>query len=457
MRKATLLILTISLLFFITCRKPENIKANFNVPDITYVENCNLVTFNNRSKAATDYIWDFGDGATSIEKNPSHLYEKTGTYTVSLMASNDEYDDETMEDVTISKAGTFEKISGSTFVHEEYNNLLVESDDNFVLAATLFTEVKLSKVNSTGTVEWEKSYGNFLSNSCNALIKTLDNGYLMAGCAIVSPEQGKDNYLVKTDTEKNLIWERTYGGPNDDVANAVVQTDDGNYIVVGYTNDDNNYNAYISKIDDAGSLLWERTIDIFGNDEAFAIANTNNNSFIISGGSLAIGADFNTGIFVLEIDNDGNVKWQRIYDNISFSNEIIVEGSSYIIAGHTDSFKNSDTDIYLIKINQFGDLEWEKTYPKTGEDKAYSIGKATDGGYVITGQSANEQRGDADAFLLKVDDEGNKMFYKTYGSGDFDTGSAVKATEDCGYLVAGYSKINPSNYLLLKTDSEGNL
>jgi len=457
MNKLTILTLIISLLFFTNCRKPENIKAKFTVPDITYVENCNPVIFDNRSKAANTYLWDFGDGTTSIEKNPSHLYEKAGIYTVSLIAMNDDFENETTADVTISKPITFEKISGEFIASlQEYNDIVVEPDGSIILVGT-GSEPNLRRFDARGNLLWEKTYDNQNSSYFRSIIKTDDNGYMLSGLAFVSGSKGMEKYFVKTDVNGNILWESTLGGSDNDSANGVAKADDGGYVAVGTTFGEDIQDIYISKIDSNGVVVWERIIDLFQNDKAYAISKTSNNTYIISGTSLG-NQDLDSGIFILEMDDNGNLLWQRIYKNVSECYKILKDDDdNYIIAGHSNSSTNTDKDVYLFKINSTGDVIWEKNYLKSGDDVANSMDKSLDGGYLVSGFTTNTQQGDRDAFLLKVDYNGNIIFHKTYGRNKNDVGNSIKATEDCGIVIAGYSFNNNSNYYFLKTDRNGNL
>ena len=73
--------------------------------DFIFGGNNLTVDFTNNSINATDYLWDFGDGNTSTEENPVHIYSSPGTYQVSLISSQANCSDDTIQDVTVPMVG----------------------------------------------------------------------------------------------------------------------------------------------------------------------------------------------------------------------------------------------------------------------------------------------------------------------------------------------------------------
>jgi hypothetical protein len=130
------------------------------------------------------------------------------------------------------------------------------------------------------------------------------------------------------------------------------------------------------------------------------------------------------------------------------------------LAGYTNSFGAGRNDIFLIKTDANGNISWAKTYGGTSGDYAYSVRQTSDGGYIVAGYTSSFGAGLYDAFLIKTDANGNRIWAKTYGGADWDLAHSVQQTSDGGYIVAGYTDsfgAGGDDFLLIKTDANGNV
>ncbi len=113
--------------------------------------------------------------------------------------------------------------------------------------ATGNTAVYLAKINSFGTLLWSKQPGG-IGKTANSFYHTSDGGYIIAGTF------NKDYMLLKTDSEGNVIWEKAYGGKGSDQANQVIETYDGDILVVGTVYIANNFVLGLIKTNNKGEL-----------------------------------------------------------------------------------------------------------------------------------------------------------------------------------------------------------
>ena len=132
-----------------------------------------------------------------------------------------------------------------------------------------------------------------------------------------------------------------------------------------------------------------------------------------------------------------------------------VDDHGYIVAGGRD-------DAWLIKIDANGNKLWDKIFggPKD-DDEAYSARQTIDGGYIVTGVTQYYDSQNKDVLLLKTDPFGNTVWSKTFGGPDRDQGDSVSLVSDGGYIVAGATNYNPdkkkgAEIWLIKTDADGN-
>lgn len=302
-------------------------------------------------------------------------------------------------------------------LHYNYCDSFLESQDSgFIIAGnTGYTsaygrDICLIKLNSAGDTIWTKIYAGpslaYYRAEANEIIHTSDGGY-----AITGNERGswdKDVFLIKTDSNGNVQWSKSYGGSDDDVGLSLKQTEEGGFVITGYTSSFGNgsRDVYLLKVNSNGSLLWTRTYGGIFWDFANHIEVTNDNGFVVTGCSSNNVTGFD--LFIMKTDSSGNTVWANTYggdeDEVGISVKQINDGS-YIVTGYTNSYGLGQTDVYLVKTDSNGNALWSNTYGGASDDQGNDVIELTDG-FVIVGTTRNFSRGSTDVYLVKVDDSG---------------------------------------------------
>jgi hypothetical protein len=321
------------------------------------------------------------------------------------------------------------------------------------------SNVYLIKTNSTGDTLWSRTYGGSARDVGRSVQQTTDGGYIVAGFTLsFGADDYFDVYLIKTDSIGDTLWTRTYRGSNHDLAWSVQQTTDGGYIVCGETysfgaglND-----IYLIKTDSDGDTLWTRTYGTDSYEHGTSVQQTTDGGYIVTGWTYVY--PYND-LYLIRTDFNGNTLWTRTYggseDDQGYSVQQTTDGG-YIVAGTTDSFGAGGFDVWLIKTNSTGGIQWSRTYGGSDWDGANSVQQTTDGGYIVTGYTYSF--GARDVYLIKTNSSGDTLWTRIYGGGD-DEGVSVQQTADGGYVVAGRtSTFGAGNYdvMLTKLDSRGN-
>jgi hypothetical protein len=278
----------------------------------------------------------------------------------------------------------------------------------------------LVKINGTGSTEWSGTYGGKDDDYASSLVATSDTGYALAGTwnyttyipgGAPFPVIHGDFWLVKTGASGAMQWNKTYGGNGDDGANALIVTSDVGFALLGHTR---SFGAgfddfWLLKTDALGNVQWNKTY----------------------GGTLA-----DIGISLVETSDGG-----------------------YAIVGTTMSFGAGGPDFWLIRTDGSGNLLWNKTYGGTGNDLASSVIATSDGGFALIGQTSSFGAGHSDIWLVKTDGLGNAQWNKTYGGASDDVGISLTAASDGGYVIAGNTASFgfAGDFWLMKTDEVGTI
>lgn len=266
-----------------------------------------------------------------------------------------------------------------------------------------FDDFWVSKLDSSGAIIWEYSFGFAGSDTPYSIIQTNDNGYLLSGVLDVSASNGQgdrklilsrhaggDFWVIKLNASGVKQWSNYYGGSFTDTAYDAIQTEDDGYIIIGSSDSDDvditnnlgSYDFWILKISATGTLVWEKSFGGSEIDEAYGISQAADGNYLIVGDTRS---------------NDLNI-----------------------------SQNNGAADLWIIKITPEGTLLWEKTFGGSSFDVGRSVSKTQDNGFLISGSSRStdgsltSNKGQNDAWIIKINSSGNLVWQKTIGGSEVD-------------------------------------
>jgi len=390
-----------------------------------------------------------------------------GTYTLKVKATNlsGSQNSETINVIVNNGQKTF---GGSRY---DYARSVKQTTDGGYIVAGYTTsfgagyyDVYVLKLNSDGSLAWQKTFGGNGDDEAYSVQETTDGGYIVAGYTTSFGAGGYDVYILKLNSNGTLIWQKTFGGNGDDEAYSIQKTADGGYIVAGYTDSfgAGNPDVYVLKLNSDGSLEWQKTFGGGLDDKAYSMQQTTDGGYIVAGCTESFGAG-SYDAYILKLNSDGSLAWQKTFggglDDKAYSMQQTTDGG-YIVAGCTESFGAGSYDAYILKLNSDGSLEWQKTFGGGLDDKAYSMQQTTDGGYIIAGYTWSFGAGWYDVYILKLDSNENLVWQKTFGGNSRDEAYSIQQTTDGGYIVAGYTYSFGAGWedaYILKLDSNGEL
>jgi len=337
------------------------------------------------------------------------------------------------------------------------------SDGGYIIAGETASfgngiQFYLVKTNANGDTLWTRTYGGTDTDRGYSVQQTQDGGYIVTGWTS-SFGNWYEVYLVKTNTTGDTLWTQTYGGANEDYGYSVQQTSDEGYIIAGNTRSfGNDVQVYLVKTNASGDTLWTRSYGGTYTDRGYSVQQTSDGGYIIAGCTYSFGAGY-ADFYLIKTNASGDTLWTRTYgganEDYGYSVQQTTDGG-YIVGGWTRSFGDS-TQVYLVKTNATGDTLWTRNYGGWGEDYGWSVQQTSDSGYIVTGEA--ELFGSYKVCLLKTNASGDTLWTQTYGGVGIDWGYSVQQTTDGGYIVAGVSGSvgNGLQVYLIKTDVNGNV
>ena len=329
------------------------------------------------------------------------------------------------------------------------------------------SDLYLIKTDENGEEEWFKTFGDNEMDQGFCIQQTTDGGYIICGTTNYWDQVwGWDVlvYLIKTDENGEEEWNQTYGSDGS-VGYSVKQTTDGGYIITGNKSYVGNGDSdlYLIKTNENGEQEWDQTYGIlFNSDVGYSVQQTNDGGYIITGYTYPSPPQFQKDVFLIKINGNGEEEWSQTfgedYEDVGYSVQQTTDGG-YIITGTKTNQENFSYDIYVIKTNNIGEEEWSQTFGGEYSDMGYSVQITTDDNYIIGGYTEPYQKDKEDVILIKIDNEGNELWSQTYGEEDIDErGQSIQQTSDGGYIITGFKQfISNTEVYLIKTDSEGNV
>jgi len=269
------------------------------------------------------------------------------------------------------------------------------------------------KLDIDGSLEWDETFGGDEYDEANSIQQTRDLGYVVAGGTKSNGAGSKDGWVFKLNANGNTDWERTYGGEDYDSVESIQQTEDLGYVVAGVTYSDSagSGDAWIIKLDAGGSIEWEKTDGGDGYDSANSIQQTTDGGYIVAA-SNDMGPSYKkNNAWIIKLDRDGNKEWDKIIGKIEYTEYAVsiqqTKDLDYIVVGVTNSKGAGKSDAWLLRFDQNGVLLWNRTYGRSDSDEANSIQQTTDLGFVVAGGTMLDGPGPFDAWILKLDANGN--------------------------------------------------
>ncbi len=352
-----------------------------------------------------------------------------------------------------------------------------------------FADYWVIKLDVANNIVWQNDIGGSGSDFLRSVIQTSDGGYLLAGYSNsdVSGDKTTSNFgdydywIVKIESNGNLLWQSSFGGSDIDQLYSAVQMQDGNYLIAGFSWSGISGNKteatagledyWVVKIDNSGNQIWQNDIGGSSNDELYSAISTTDGGALIGGWSFSGISGDKTEIsqgqndfWVVKLTSSGTISWQNdiggsgpdgLYTVAQTTDGGYLLGgfsSSGISGDKTEANLNNTADYWVVKIDAVGNILWQNDIGGNSADLLYSVSQTADGNLLlaglsfsgISGEKTESNLGFEDYWIIKLDNSGNLLWQNTMGGAKSDQLYSVIPTDDEGFLISGYSKSDSS-------------
>ena len=237
----------------------------------------------------------------------------------------------------------------------------------------------------------------------------------------------------------NKIFEQTYGTATDDIANDLIKTEDGNFVIVGAdTRTDGDFKAAIAKLTPTGEVVWDRTIESETNQSFYSGKQTSDGGFILAGYRRQDAQD--AGL-AAKLDSEGRKEWSRAFtygQGGTFEGAAETSDGEFLFAGSIET-TDGDDDAEVVKTTADGTIKWNFSYShrySSASQSFYGIAAGESGTYYLAGEEYD--KGNWDAMSMEINSVGEEQISDIYGHDQLDDWfSDVAVTVGDGPYYAG--------------------
>ncbi len=362
-----------------------------------------------------------------------------------------------------AQALTFKKLystngpsnQGSSIIEQSNGDLIVCGIRSVPIGTQYIASIILFRINNSGDTLWTKEIGTSTDRELAYNMIQLPNGNLVITGSVNQPPTGDpDALIVCTDNSGNVIWQKKYGGPQNDVATNAIY--DGSHIIVcGRTESfgAGNADAWLLKLNTSGDTVWTKTYGGNEFDDAWSIQVTDNH-YYFTGGTYSFANGQFDDAWVVKTDTAGKEIWHKEYgvaNRVDWAWEMcpvltngIVNGFALTGVKNTEETQpgSAQGSLLFIKIDTAGNILWDKSISASGTQQwrreGYNVNQLANGGFVISGYKLEPTVQSQQLYVVTTDASGNIISDTAFGTSDSSyTANGMALTTDGGWAITG--------------------
>jgi len=275
------------------------------------------------------------------------------------------------------------------------------------------------------------------------------------------PQDKKAQKTVKKEAYVK-VWEKLYGGEEDDIAEGIVALENGDSAIVGTCKsfEAERTDICVARMGADGKMKWNILLGGKKEDEGRGISRASDGNLLVVGSSKSLSHNYDRDIYVAKVSLEGKLIWEKSIggDRDEYAGGIAgTDDGGAMVVGDTESFGKRYRDIYIAKLDKNGKTVFARTVGGDKTDEAHGITRLTDGNFALVGMR-EVSKAYEEFFVMKIDPNGKRLWAKTFGDYDDDSLEAVTASPDGGMVAVGKTRSYGSeqtDLTVMKLSSEG--
>lgn len=318
----------------------------------------------------------------------------------------------------------------------------------------------------------QADYGGPQQDEVYGIFPTEDGGFVLGG-QTDSKGKGKiDVWLIKSDKEGKVQWDKTFGKATDDKLATLLPTENNGWLLVGTTQGKEFKNdIWVAKTNAKGKVIWEKTYGEAANEAAHKAVATKDGGLLIAGvrgmtqmvkqeGIRTLKLD--QSIWLLRLDKAGDVVWEKTIESDNLPNItglVTTKDGGFALLANKRFAEVKYEDAWLIGLKENGDIAWNTTFGGEYIDVMNSLVATVDGGFILAGGKFDKRTLRSDVWLIKTGSIGQVEWEKSFGGKGTDIAYTIIQTADQNFVLGGtngsVATEEAGAMWLVKVDTEG--
>ena len=335
----------------------------------------------------------------------------------------------------------------------------------FFISSSTYAQNKITKKKEVYSAQWQKIYGGKEDDIAYSIVALENGDSAIVGTCKSYGAQRTDICLTRMSAKGEMKWRLWLGGKKKEEGKAISRAADGSILIVGNSKSfskNYDYDLYVAKVSLEGKLVWEKNLGGERDEFAGGIAGTDDGGALIVAQSESFG-EGDKNIYIAKLDKNGKVLSERtIGGSRADSAQALTRtrDGHFVMVGYREVETSGDTDFFVMKLDQNGKKIWARTYGEEEADSLLGVTPTVDNGIVAVGKTRSYGSEQTDLTVMKFDAKGKLIWHKVYGFKYYEYGNAVATTRDGGFvLVGGTNTLGKGNHsvYILALDKEGEL
>ena len=316
---------------------------------------------------------------------------------------------------------------------------------------------KIVKKKAYQTV-WQRIYGGKEDDIAYGVVALENGDSAIVGTCKSYGAQRTDICVTRMSANGDMKWRLWLGGKKKDEGKAIARAADGSILVLGRSKSFGkryDYDLYVAKISLSGQKIWEKTLGGERDEYAGGIAGTDDGGALLVGASESYGKKADKDIYIAKLTKDGKLVSAHTVGGKKEDAATALtrtRDGKMVLVGYREAARAGDSDFLIMQLDQNGQQRWVKSFGGVYEDKLFGVTATIDNGIVAIGSTRSYGSSQSDLTVMKIDGKGKTIWHKIYGFKYYEYGNAVATTRDGGFMLVGGSntlgKGNHSAYVL---------